>query len=135
MVSTKMSWPWISPSLILKQHIPVPLIVQWHTPFRTFASKASSSVTDGSLTSAFLFLIAVVLQRSSTSPFHLLRGLPLVFAGCFGILLFCTLSARPNHLFGRTLQNFTISSPSNMPLSPCLLYCPELYFYNSIYFS
>jgi len=123
-----MSWPWSSSFLILKQYILVPLIFQWHTPFRTLVSKICSSISDWYLTGACPFLTAVVFQRSSTPSFRLLSGLPLFFAGCFEILWFCILSTCPNHLVGRTLQNFTISSPSNTSLSPCLFLLSRVIF-------
>lgn len=56
-------------------------------------------------------------------------------AGCFGILWFCILSAWPNPLVGRILQNFTIFPRSNTSLSPFLFLLSRVAFLDvSIFF-
>jgi hypothetical protein len=62
--------------------------------------------------------IPVIFKSSSTTSFHLLRGLPIFLVAsivaaeiCFGILWFCILSTCPYHLILEDFINFTISAP------------------------
>ena len=67
----------------------------------------SPSIPDGLWTSSCRFIILFIFQSSSSSSFHLLRGLPISFVSsiltvaiCFGILQFCLLSTTSYRIGG-----------------------------------